>query len=153
MPLIDLTYPAGTFTPEGRTELADELGIVLRRAERAPETQFFRDITWVNIHELPEGMILAAGRPVQEPTFRMQVTIPEGALSDRRKAELVSEATRVISTAAGLGEAEGLRVWVLIDEVPAGNRGAGGRMVTIDDLKGFAAAEREQAGSAVVASA
>ena len=117
MPLIDLTYPAGTFTPEARTELADELGIVLRRAERAPETQFFRDITWVNIHELPEGTILAAGRPVQEPTFRMQVTIPEGALSDRRKAELMSEATRVISAAAGLGEADGLRVWVLVNEV------------------------------------
>ncbi len=48
MPLIDLTYPAGTFTPEKRTELADELGVVLRRAERAPETQFFREITWVN---------------------------------------------------------------------------------------------------------
>ncbi len=153
MPLIDLTYPAGTFTPEARTELADELGVVLRRAERAPETQFFRDITWVNIHELPEGTILAAGRPVQEPTFRMQVTIPDGALSDRRKAELMSEATRVISAAAGLGEADGLRVWVLVNEVPAGNWGAGGRVVTIDDLKGFAAAERERSGSAVAASA
>ena len=153
MPLIDLTYPAGTFTPEVRTELVDELGVVLRRAERAPETQFFRDITWVNVHELPEGTIFAAGRPVSEPTFRVQVTIPQGALSDRRKAEFVSEATRVISVAAGLGDADGLRVWVLIDEVPAGNWGAGGQIVTIDDLKGFAAQEREQAGSAVAASA
>ena len=153
MPLIDLTYPAGTFTPETRTELVDELGVVLRRAERAPETQFFRDITWVNVHELPEGTIYAAGRTVSEPTFRVQVTIPQGALSDRRKAEFVSEATRVISAAAGLSDADGLRVWVLIDEVPAGNWGAGGRVVTIDDLKGFAAAERERSGSTVAASA
>ena len=79
--------------------------------------------------------------------------MPHGALSDRRKAEFVSEATRVISAAAGLTDADGLRVWVLIDEVPAGNWGAGGRVVTIDDLKGFAAAEREQSGSAAVASA
>jgi 4-oxalocrotonate tautomerase family enzyme len=153
MPLIDLTYPAGTFAPETRTELVDQLGVVLRRAERAPETQFFRDITWVNVHELPAGTIFAAGRPVQAPTFRMQVTIPQGALSDRRKAELVSEATRVISDAAGLSDADGLRVWVLIDEVPAGNWGAGGHVVTIDDLKGLAAQERAQAGSAVGASA
>ncbi len=126
---------------------------MLRRAERAPETQFFRDITWVNVHELPEGTIFAAGRPVSEPTFRVQVTIPQGALSDRRKAELVSEATRVISEAAGLGEADGLRVWVLINEVPDGNWGAGGRVVTFDELKGFAAQERERSGSAVAASA
>lgn len=145
MPLIDLTYPAGTFTPEARTALADELGVVLRRAERAPETQFFRDITWMNIHELPEGTVFAAGRPVEAPVFRVHVTVPDGALSERRKAEFIAEATRVISTAAGLGEADGLRVWVLINEVPSGNWGAGGRVVTIDDLKGVAAREREHA--------
>jgi phenylpyruvate tautomerase PptA (4-oxalocrotonate tautomerase family) len=152
MPLIDLTYPAGTFTPEARTALADELSTVLLRAERAPDTEFFRSITWVNVHELPEGTILAAGRPVSAPTFRIGVTVPLGALSEKRKAELVSEATRVVSAAAGLDAADGLRVWVLINEVPAGNWGAAGRIVTIDDLKGFAAQEREQAGSAVVAS-
>src|SRR5436305_12271481 len=111
MPMMDLTYPGGTFTPEARTELVDELTTVLLRAERAPDTEFFRNITWVNIHELPEGAILAAGRPVSKPTFRMQVTVPLGALSESRKAELVSEATRVLSTAAGLSEADGLRVW------------------------------------------
>jgi phenylpyruvate tautomerase PptA (4-oxalocrotonate tautomerase family) len=153
MPLIDLTYPAGTFTAEARTALADELGIVLRRAERAPETQFFRDITWVHVHELADGTMLAAGRPVEQPAFRVEVSIPQGALSDRRKAEFVSEATRVISEAAGLGGADALRVWVIINEVPAGNWGAGGRVVTIDDLKGFAAKEREHAGTAVAASA
>ncbi len=153
MPLIDLTYPAGTFTPEARTALAEQLSTVLLRAERAPETEFFRSITWVNVHELPPGTILAAGRPVREPTFRVQVTVPLGALSEGRKAELVSEATRVVSEAASLGTADGLRVWVLINEVPAGNWGAAGRVVTIDDLRGFAAQEREQAGSVVVAPA
>src|SRR2546421_11474464 len=110
MPIMDLTYPAGTFTPDERTELVDELTTVLLRAERAPDTEFFRNITWVHVHELPEGTVLAAGRPVSEPTFRMQVTVPAGALSDGRKAELVSEATRVISAAAGLSEADTLRV-------------------------------------------
>jgi hypothetical protein len=47
MPLIDLSYPAGTFTPEARTALADELTTVLLRAERAPDTEFSRNITWV----------------------------------------------------------------------------------------------------------
>ncbi len=153
MPLIDLTYPAGTFTPEARTALADELSTALLRAERAPDTAFFRSITWVNVHELPAGTIFAAGQPVTESTVRVQATVPLGALSEARKAEFVAEATRVVSEAAGLEDADGLRVWVLIHEVPAGNWGAAGRIVTIDDLKGFAAQEREQAGSVVVASA
>jgi phenylpyruvate tautomerase PptA (4-oxalocrotonate tautomerase family) len=56
MPLIDLSCPAGTFTPEARTALADELTTVVLRAERAPDTQFFHDITWVYAHELPEQL-------------------------------------------------------------------------------------------------
>jgi 4-oxalocrotonate tautomerase family enzyme len=144
MPLMDLTYPAGTLTADGRTELADELGKVLRRAERAPETEFFQNITWVHVHELPEGSFLAAGRPTTEPAFRIQVTIPEGALSDRRKAEFVSEATRVVKAATGMSDADALRIWVLINEVPSGNWGAGGQIVTIEDLKGFAARESDR---------
>ncbi|HTX32576.1 MAG TPA: tautomerase family protein [Solirubrobacteraceae bacterium] len=148
MPLIDLTYPAGTFSPPDRTALVDELTTVLLRAERAPDTEFFRSIAWVHVHELPDGTVYAAGRPVSEPTFRVQVTIPEGALSDRRKQELVGEATRVLSEAAGLAEADGLRVWVLIREVPDGNWGAGGQVVRFADLVRYASAEREQPGSA-----
>jgi 4-oxalocrotonate tautomerase family enzyme len=150
MPLIDLSYPAGTFTPEARTELADELGKVLRRAERAPETEFFQNITWVHVHELPDGAFFAAGRPVSEPAFRIQVTVPDGALSDRRKAEFVAEATSVVKHATGMSDADSLRIWVLINDVPSGNWGAGGQVVTIEELKGFAAREREQADAAAV---
>lgn len=148
MPLIDLTYPAGTLAPEARTELVDELTTVLLRAERAPDTEFFRSIAWVHVHELPAGCVLASGRPVDEPTFRVQVTIPAGALSDRRKQELVAEATRVVLAAAGLTESDALRVWVLITEVPDGNWGAGGQIVRFADLVRYASEEREQPGSA-----
>jgi phenylpyruvate tautomerase PptA (4-oxalocrotonate tautomerase family) len=150
MPLFDVFYPAGTFTPEARTELADELTTVLLRAERAPDTEFFRNITWAYMHEMPDGAVFAAGRPVEQPTFRLQVTIPQGALSDRRKQELVSEATRVISEAAGFGDSDQLRVWVLINEVPDGNWGAAGSVVQFEQLRQYAAKEREEPGSAVV---
>ena len=123
---------------------------MLFRSERAPDTEFFRNITWAYIHEMPEGAVLAAGRPVEKATFRLQVTIPEGALSDRRKQELVSEATRVISETAGLGDTDQLRVWVLINEVPDGNWGAAGSVVEFEQLRQYAAKEREQPGSAVV---
>ena len=153
MPLIDVFYPAGTFTEEARTALAEELTTVMLRAERAPDTEFFRNITWVHLHEQPEGTMIAAGQPVSQPVFRIQPTVPQGALSERRKAELVAEATRVVSEAAGLSESDALRVWVIINEVPDGNWGAGGQVVQFEQLRAYAAREREAPGSAVAAPA
>ena len=151
MPMMDLTYPAGALTPEAKTELVDELTTVLLRAERAPDAQFFRDITWVFVHELPAGNVLAAGVPVEQPIFRLQVTVPHGALSDRRKEELVSEATSRVLHAAGLEPSDGLRVWVVIGEVPDGNWGAAGNVVRFEQLRQAAARERETAGEAAAA--
>jgi hypothetical protein len=42
----------------------------------------------------------------------VDVTVPQGALSERRTAGLVEEATRTVLEAAGLSRAEALRVWV-----------------------------------------
>ncbi len=150
MPLIELTCPAGTFTPEARTELVDELTTVMLRAERAPDTEFFRTITWVDVHELPAEHVYAAGRPGAEPRFRVVATVPQGALSERRKAELVSEATKTLLAAAGLQDSDALRVWVLITEVPEGHWGAAGGIVRFEQLRQMAAVEREQPGTAVV---
>jgi phenylpyruvate tautomerase PptA (4-oxalocrotonate tautomerase family) len=145
VPLIDLTYPQGTFTPDQRRELADELTTILLRAERAPDTEFFRTITWLHVHELPEGTVLAAGRPVEKPIFRVDVTTPEGALSDRRRKELVAGMTGAILEAAGLDEDQALRVWVLCHEVAEGSWGAGGQVIQFEQLRAAAAAEREKA--------
>jgi phenylpyruvate tautomerase PptA (4-oxalocrotonate tautomerase family) len=142
MPMMDLTYPTGALSAEARATIGDELTTVLLRAERAPDTQLFRDITWLFVHELPASDVVTAGRPAPAPVFRLQVTVPEGALSDRRKQELVGEATRVILDAAGLTEADGMRVWVLIGEVPDGNWGAAGNVIQFAQLRAMAAAKR-----------
>jgi phenylpyruvate tautomerase PptA (4-oxalocrotonate tautomerase family) len=143
MPMIDLTFPADTFTPEQQSALADELTTVILRAEGAPDTEFFRNITWVFAHELPREAVFVAGRPASEPIFRVQVNIPAGALNDRRKEQLVADATKTVLDAAGLTEQDALRVWVLINEVTDGNWGAGGNVIRIEQLRGFAASERD----------
>ncbi len=145
MPMIDLTYPEGALPAVQRQALVEELTTVLLRAERAPDTDFFRSVTWVYVHELPADTVMAAGRPVSEPTFRVEVRVPEGALSQRRKQELVAEATRAVLEAAGLEEAEAMRVWVLIAEVPEGNWGAAGNVVAFEQLRAAAAQQRETA--------
>ena len=151
MPMIDITYPEGALSAEQRGQLADELTTALLRAERAPDTEFFRSITWAYVHELPAGMVISAGVPATKPTFRIEVTTPEGALSDRRRAELVAEATRVVREIAGISEEEALRVWVICNEVPEGRWGAAGQVVHFEQLREAAKREREQAGQAVPA--
>jgi phenylpyruvate tautomerase PptA (4-oxalocrotonate tautomerase family) len=154
MPIFELTYPQGALSPETREDLVEELTTVLLRAERAPDTEFFRNITWSYVHELPDGAVNAAGRPISAPTFRVDVTTPEGALSDRRREELVAGATRAIREAAGIAEEEALtRVWVLMHEVAEGSWGAGGQVIKFKQLAEAAKAEREKSGDTVAAGA
>ena len=152
MPMIDFTYPAGSIEPDARAELLDELATKLLRAERAPDTEFFRSITWVYAHEVDPDDLAVGGRPGAEPRFRVQVTVPDGALSDRRKGELIEASTKAVLDAAGLDESEGIRVWTLIREVPDGNWGAAGQQVRFSQLVEASKAERGQEADAALPS-
>ncbi len=153
MPVFELTYPKGALEPEARAQLLEDLTTALLRAERAPDTEFFRNVTWSFVHELPTDSVLAAGRPVEKPTFKVDVTTPQGALSDRRREELVDAATRLVREAAGIPEEEALRVWVLMHEVAEGSWGAGGHVIRFEQLREAAKAERAKNEEAVPAGA
>jgi phenylpyruvate tautomerase PptA (4-oxalocrotonate tautomerase family) len=154
MPIFELTYPQGAIDAGTREDLVEELTTILLRAERAPDTDFFRNITWSYVYELPEGSVNAAGRPVSQPTFKVEVTTPEGALSDRRREELVRDATRAIREATGISEEDALtRIWVLNHEVAEGRWGAGGQVIKFQQLIEAAKAEREKAEGTVPAGA
>jgi phenylpyruvate tautomerase PptA (4-oxalocrotonate tautomerase family) len=145
MPMIDFTYPRGAIEPDTRRELLDELATKLLEAERAPDTDFFRSITWVYANEIDPNDLAVGGRPGGEPRFRVQITVPDGALSDRRKGILVDSVNKAVLRAAGLSEGDGLRIWTLIREVPDGNWGAAGQQVRYQQLVEAAAAERDRA--------
>ena len=147
MPMLELTYPKGSLTPEARAELLEELATKMLAAEKAPDTDFFRSITWVYANEIDPESIAVGGRPGGEPRFRVQVTVPEGALSDRRKGILVDSFNQAVLQAAGLPESEGLRVWTIINEVTDGNWGAAGQQIRYKQLVELAAGEREQEGA------
>ena len=151
MPIFEITYPQGALAPDARDQLMEDLTTALLRAERAPDTEFFRNVTWSYVHELPQGAVHAAGRPVQQPTFKIDVTTPQGALSDRRRAELVDEATRLVREAAGIPEQDALRVWVLLHEVAEGSWGAAGQVIRFEQLRETAKAERAKDQEAVAA--
>ncbi|MFI6865766.1 4-oxalocrotonate tautomerase family protein [Nocardia sp. NPDC050406] len=143
MPMIQLTLPAGVLTAAARGELMKSLPATLLKWEGAPDTAFFRAQAWCRIEEVAEGGF--AAMEDDQPRFRVDVTVPEGALSDRRKAGLIKEATDQVLAAAGLGEADALRVWVLIREQAEGTWGAAGNVVQFKELAALAQAQRENA--------
>ncbi|WLW58563.1 tautomerase family protein [Streptomyces sp. YU58] len=143
MPMIRLTAPAGALTEQGRQSIQRDLTAVLLRWEGAPDTAFFRAQAWSYLTELPAGAQTTAEDDA--PRFLVEVTVPHGALSERRKTGLVEEATKTVLAAAGLGPDEALRVWVLVHEQPEGTWGAGGSVVRYADL--VALAQRDKAGT------
>ncbi|HEY1277063.1 MAG TPA: tautomerase family protein [Thermoleophilaceae bacterium] len=153
MPMIDFTLPQGTFDEEALDRLSDSLMRALLRAERAPEEAATRgSIAWFFVHDLPPSRMYGGGRRLEggRPAFRLDISVPEGALSPRRKNEFVEEATRLIVEATGADPSDPAaagRVWILFREVAEGSWGAGGRVVGIEEI---AAAVGASAGAPAV---
>lgn len=148
MPLMEMTFPEGAVPDEKRDELFDGMTAALLKAEGAPDTEFFRNITWIHVNELPRRDVIANGRPLESPAVKVEVTTPQGALSDRRRKILVADLTAVIREATGIAEQDALMVWILCREIDEGSWGAGGGVVEFEALKAAAKQEREAAGTA-----
>jgi phenylpyruvate tautomerase PptA (4-oxalocrotonate tautomerase family) len=146
MPKLELTIPAESLSDDAQQELARALGAALLRWEGAPDTEFFRSITWTHVHALP-ATSMQTPDGVADPHAVIEISVPDGALSERRKAGLVEETTKLVLDATGWGPGAGFRVWTLIRDVPEGNWGAGGQVVRFQQLREAAKAEREREGS------
>jgi phenylpyruvate tautomerase PptA (4-oxalocrotonate tautomerase family) len=144
VPRVELTYTAGALSDQAKQELPQQLAESMLRWEGAPDTEFFRAISWVHVHELPAGSAFTADGPAQLSQFVVDVTVPQGGLSERRRAGLVEEFTKLIREAAGLPEEEAIRVWVLVHEITEGHWGAGGGIIRFEQLREAAKAERDK---------
>src|SRR3954470_9168576 len=145
MPMIEVTAPAGAIPADAREELLDELTGRLLHWEGAPDTEFFRSISWVYFHELPADALYVGGRSGGSPRVRVEITTPEGALSQRRRAGLVADVHAAVSRAMGISPEEaGVRVWVLCREIAEGSWGAGGAIIEFEQLRAASKAERER---------
>jgi phenylpyruvate tautomerase PptA (4-oxalocrotonate tautomerase family) len=146
MPMIEVTAPAGAIAADARDELLDELCGRLLHWEGAPDTEFFRSISWVYFNELPADGLYVGGRPGGSPRVRVEITTPEGALSQRRRAGLVGDVHAAVARAMGISPDEaGVRVWVLCREIAEGSWGAAGTIIEFEQLRAASKAERERA--------
>ncbi|OBI89390.1 tautomerase family protein [Mycobacterium sp. 1245805.9] len=141
MPMIDLTFVRGSVDDEALARLADELVTALLRAERAPDTPFLRDNTWVYLHPVEAGELSVGGRGPGAPRFRVDLTVFDGALDQPRKEQLAADVHGAVCAAAGI-EPQGPRafhVWTLIHEIPEGNWAGGGKVIYYQQVKGLVA--------------
>lgn len=139
--MIDLTFVRGSLEDGALGRLADELVSALLRAERAPDTPFLRENTWVYLHPIEEGELSVGGRGPGAPRFRVELTVFHGALDQQRKERLASDVHGAVCAAAGI-EPQGPRafhVWTLIHEVPEGNWAGGGQVIYYRQVKGLVA--------------
>ena len=147
MPMIDIKLPKGALDEQTRATLADRLTTTLLKWEKAPDTEFFRAISWTHVHELAADATHDANGPDAPPHFLLDVTTPQGALSDRRREEMTKEMTQQVLEAAGLAPEDGMRVWIIMHEVPEGSWGAGGAVIRFEQLRAAAQQQREEAGA------
>jgi phenylpyruvate tautomerase PptA (4-oxalocrotonate tautomerase family) len=141
MPMIDLTFVRGSVADAALSRLTDELVTVLLRAERAPDTPFLRDNTWVYLHVVDPAELSVGGRGPGAPRFRIDLTVFEGTLSQDRKEQLTADVHAAVCAAAGI-EPHGSRafhVWTLIHEIPEGNWAGGGKVIYSQQVKGLVA--------------
>lgn len=115
---------AGALTEEGRTTVQRDLAAALLPWEGAPDTAFFRAQAWSYLIELPEGAQTTAEDDT--PRFLVGVTVPQGALSERRRAGLVQDTTKTVRAAAGHSPDDALRAASTRSGLPALHRPGGG---------------------------
>jgi phenylpyruvate tautomerase PptA (4-oxalocrotonate tautomerase family) len=147
MPKMDLTISQGALSGEAKAELPGKLAEALLRWEGAPDTDFFRSISWMHVHELPADATHSANGPTDESRAIVEVTTPQGALSDRRRAGLAEELTGLILEATGWGDEAKLRIWVMCREIDEGSWAAAGQIVHFEQLRQAAKAEQESPGT------
>lgn len=121
MPVIEMYVPKGTLDETKKRTLHDRVARQVLEIEGASydESPKARAITWMLIHELPEGSFSIGSEPLSagdEPRILTRVTTPPGALDDERRAEVVKRVNQEIVDALGEEFADVTKSFCLVDE-------------------------------------
>lgn len=136
MPMLDVYIPEQALPAEAERHLLRQLAEILIEHEGAdPSDPVARSLAKVWLHR-PAAM-LHAGETPSAPHYKVIASVPQGQLDDERTASVVADITDAILAAeAGRYDQDPLRIWVIGNEIPDGNWGAGGRVVRLADIAG-----------------
>lgn len=143
MPMMDLSYPEGALSPEGRADVVEKLTHALLRNEGATTNRQTLGMSWVYVHELPDWAVNVGGHSAVRPIYRLMVTVPRGTLLEgpgpvglTSKRNLIREATEIILAGEGTpySPQESLRVMVLVREIEDAYWGGFGTTIRMEDI-------------------
>ncbi|WP_051045818.1 hypothetical protein [Mycobacterium ulcerans] len=157
--MLDVYIPEQALSAEAENQLLRRLAEILIEHEGAdPSDPVARSLAKVWLHR-PAAM-LHAGITPSAPHYKVIASVPQGQLDDARTASAVAAITNAVLAAEdGRYDQDPLRIWVIANEIPDGNWGAGGRVVRLADIaaavlrdpdKGREYAERRLGGEQVM---
>jgi len=143
MTFIELFDPKGCLSRAQRLQLSERLVTELISAEGTPAEMVrrARGTTWLVVHE-PE-IWTVGGQPVatDAPCYLVRLSMPGGHLNDGMRGELITRVTRVLAEVGGAPDRlyQEPIAWVQIVELPDGNFGTFGQVMSASDMVGFVA--------------
>lgn len=150
MPMLDAYLPTGVLDTETEQKLLGDFSAMLAEHEMRRTVELMDDPDEVN--DMREKALMLAwtfahhtdhyfgGKPAAFPTYKFEVSVPEGQYDDEFRAGVVPDAIRLVAEAeAGRFPNVEARVWILLYEIPDGDWGAGGRMVRLKQVVDFIA--------------
>jgi 4-oxalocrotonate tautomerase family enzyme len=132
MPYIQVTHTEGALEGVDRAALTDALAAAGSEAE-GTDIEKARPLSWVT-YDAPDDFHCNA-----DPAVAVRASVAEGLIGDDDKDTLVSGITDALTDAVADLDAEA--TWVLVDEVPDGNWGAGGSVVSTAEVAALTGGE------------
>lgn len=132
MPFIQVTHTEGALDGVDRVALTDALAAAGSEAE-GTDLEKARPLSWVTF-DAPEDFHCNA-----DPAVAVRASVAEGLLGEDDKETLVAGLSDALTDAVeGL---DPMATWVLVDEVPDGNWGAGGDVVSTAEVAALTGGE------------
>jgi phenylpyruvate tautomerase PptA (4-oxalocrotonate tautomerase family) len=141
MPIMNVKYPASRLDKAAKAALAGKLTDVLIRMEGGANTHGGRAFAAVLFDAMDEDDWWVGGNTdntfvSSSGKFLVHVTIPEGYMNNAHKSEVHAWVADAILEVTGGSAKPGASnsIQVILDEVPEGNWGAGGRTISLESI-------------------
>jgi phenylpyruvate tautomerase PptA (4-oxalocrotonate tautomerase family) len=136
MPFIEMYVPEGTLDEQTKRTLHQRVSRQVLEAEGATydESDLARAITWMVIHDVPVGSWSTGSEVLTAddvPRILTRVAVPQGALDDEKRRDIVARVNAEIVRALGDEFTDPTKSFCLIEE---NTFSGGGHVVTFDQL-------------------
>jgi phenylpyruvate tautomerase PptA (4-oxalocrotonate tautomerase family) len=139
MPFVEV-FTREELSETVRAKLAESLLVTMMDLEIGHPTDHARTIGWVWFHTLP-GTSWAVGGRFDDTYIKgrkmglAKIIAPEGILNSELKAKALAEVTKNLRDAMGAeDDDDGLGVFAIYEEVPAGHWANGGNILSLGEL-------------------